>query len=310
MEYPLFRHPLYSISLSNKIAQLIHLEDLDIIHAHYAIPHSICGYLGIKISKKENVKLITTLHGTDISLVGKDESYKNITRFSLEESDGITAVSNSLKDETIDIFKVDKEINVIYNFIDPIDYKELKLQKEEDKKYVIHISNFREVKNIDILIKAFYLAQRKVKAELILVGEGPETAKAQRLALDFGLKDKIHFMGKQDTVLPLLSRSDLFLLPSKKESFGLVALEAMGCKLPVIASNIGGLPEVIQDGITGRLYDPEDAEGMAEGIIELLTQEELRNQMGVLGQERAFKHFNSKDIVKQYEDLYYKVLNP
>lgn len=311
--YPLFKYPPYSLALANKIAELVKYEHLDVIHAHYAIPHSLCAMIARDIVQKSHLRLVTTLHGTDITLVGNDPSFKELTKYSIEGSDGITAVSNALRQETLEIFDVKKEIKVIFNFVDVHEYSrrsfpELELTHcGEQVKNIIHISNFRPVKNISNVIKIFYLISQEVNARLLLVGGGPEECIAKRLIYDLQIEDKVLFLGKQDTIVPLLSIADLLLLPSAKESFGLVCIEAMSCHVPVIASNTGGLPEVVDDGLTGFLADPEDYHQMAEKAIYLLENPAIHQEFAERGRQTVVEKFNSEIIVDQYLDYYQRL---
>lgn len=308
--YPLFKYPPYSLALANKIAELIEYENLDVVHAHYAIPHSICSMIAKDIARKNDVGLVTTLHGTDITLVGNDPSFKELTKYSIEGTDGITAVSNALSKETKDIFGVESDIEVIYNFVDTDEYRR-QLVPEVDinpggngLKNIIHISNFRKVKNIPNVIKTFNLISKEIDARLLLVGGGPEERIAKKLIQEFGLEERVQFLGKQDNIIPLLSISDLLLLPSIKESFGLVCIEAMSCEVPVITSNTGGLPEVVIDGETGYLAHPDDYERMAEKSIKLLSDETMHKEFAQAGRKLVEDKFSAKKIVDKYEKFY------
>lgn len=313
--YPLFKFPPYSLALTNKIAELISEEDLEIIHAHYAIPHSLCAYMAQKVKEESDVKVVTTLHGTDITLVGKQSSFENITRFSIQASDGITTVSENLRQDTIETFQVDKtKIKTIYNFVDTREYVEtepeepLKLAAGEER-IITHISNFRDVKNIPDVIKIFALINEEIDSKLLLIGDGPNRRTAKELVTELDLEDKVHFLGKQDNVVSLLSISDLFLLPSQKESFGLVAIEAMACEVPVIASNTGGIPEVVLDEITGFLADPGAIKEMAKKAIKLLQNQEMYHEFSQNARHRVVTKFSAEGIVGKYEDYYRKLLN-
>lgn len=308
--YPLFKYPPYAFALANKIAELIRYENLDIIHAHYAIPHALCAMIARDIAKKENLRLVTTLHGTDITLVGNDPSFRELTKHSIEGTDGVTAVSRSLKEETLEIFDVKNPIEVIYNFVDIEEYArqlvpEVDLNHGAERvKNIIHISNFRAVKNIPNVIKIFYLISQEVNARLLLVGGGPEECVAKRMIYDLGIEDRVLFLGKHENIVPLLSISDLLLLPSEKESFGLVCAEAMSCEVPVIASNTGGLPEVVEDGITGYLAQPNDYETMATKGIYLLQNPAVHAEFAARGRETVARRFNAEMIVEQYIRYY------
>lgn len=311
--YPLFKYPPYAFALANKIAELVNYEGLDVIHSHYAMPHALCAMIARDIAKKRDLKLVTTLHGTDITLVGSDPSFRELTKHSIEGNDGITAVSSDLKRETLETFDIKNNVEVIYNFVDVEEYKRQLVPElglccgAERVKNIIHISNFRQVKNIPNVIKIFYLISQEINARLLLVGGGPEECVAKQMIHDLGIEDKVLFLGKHENVVPLLSISDLLLLPSVKESFGLVCIEAMACKVPVIASNTGGLPEVVDDGLTGYLADPHDYETMAEKGIYLLQNAAVHQEFAERGRKTVVERFNSETIVEQYIEYYQKV---
>jgi len=317
LEYPLFKYPPYSLSLSVKMAEVIEAEKLDILHVHYAMPHATSAYLAQKMVGEDKIKFVTTLHGTDITLVGSHSSFYKITKFSIENSNGITCVSNYLKKSTEEIFKIKKDMRVIYNFVDTARYKReapdrenvpfLKYIKKGDK-VISHISNFRPVKKIQNIIKAFCKISREVQSKLLLVGEGPEATRCKTMVEKLKLEDKVFFLGRYDNVIPVLSASDLYMLPSKSESFGLSALEALSCSVPVIGTNTGGLPEVVIDGQCGYLCDPNDIKSLANRAIEILCSEELSKKMGQEARKRA-KLFDSLIIVPQYINYYNEVLN-
>jgi N-acetyl-alpha-D-glucosaminyl L-malate synthase BshA len=313
--YPLFKFPPYSLALTNKIVELITEENLEIIHAHYAIPHSLAAYVAREVKQETGVKVITTLHGTDITLVGNQSSFKSITKFSIEASDGVTAVSDNLRQETIDTFELENDkVKTIYNFVDIKKY--IRKEPEEaltfatgDEKIITHISNFRDVKNIPDVIEIFALINKEVNSKLLLIGDGPNRHSAKKLVSKLNLDDKVYFLGKQDNVIPLLSVSDLFLLPSQKESFGLVAIEAMACEVPVIASNTGGIPEVVLDEITGFLAPPGCTEKMAQKAIELLENKEMYDEFSQNARHWVVTKFSSEGVVEEYEDYYYELIN-
>src|SRR5687767_4659063 len=317
--YPLFREPQYLLSLSNKIVQLSREFSLDIVHAHYAIPHATAAYLAKHIVAATNgessgkvPKVITTLHGTDITLLGSDPSYSETVAFSIDQSDGVTAVSDSLRRDTYQALSIKREIRVIPNFLECDDHcrrdlPDLRARLCPPAKYdklIIHLSNFRPVKRVDAVIEIFQKVRKSIRAKLILVGEGPELARAMRMAHERGLACDVEALGEQDQVVPLLSVSDLFLLPSAQESFGLAALEAMACQVPVVASRVGGLPEVVEDGVCGYLREPDDVEGMAESGVRLLTDPELHARMAQAGRETAGRRFCADLVVPQYEAFY------
>ncbi|MCL5071706.1 MAG: N-acetyl-alpha-D-glucosaminyl L-malate synthase BshA [Actinobacteria bacterium] len=317
LEYPLFKYPPYSLSLSVKMSEVIEAEKLDILHVHYAMPHATSAYLAQKMVGEDKIKFVTTLHGTDITLVGSHSSFYKITKFSIESSNGITCVSNYLKKSTEEIFKIKKDMRVIYNFVNTERYRRdnldrenmdfLKLIKKGDK-VISHISNFRPVKRIQNIIKAFCRISREVQSKLLLVGEGPETARCKIMVEKLKLGDKVFFLGRYDNVIPVLSVSDLYMLPSKSESFGLSALEALSCSVPVIGTNTGGLPEVVIDGQCGYLCDPNDVKSLANRATEILCSEELAEKMGQEARKRAML-FDSSIIVPQYINYYNEVLN-
>lgn len=317
LEYPLFKYPPYSLSLSVKMSEVIEAEKLDILHVHYAMPHATSAYLAQKMVGEDKIKFVTTLHGTDITLVGSHSSFYKITKFSIENSNGITCVSNYLKKSTEEIFKIKKDMRVIYNFVDTERYKRESLDREnwdflkyikKGDKVISHISNFRPVKKIQNIIKAFCKISREVQSKLLLVGEGPEAARCKIMVEKLKLEDKVFFLGRYDNIIPVLSASDLYMLPSKSESFGLSALEALSCSVPVIGTNTGGLAEVVIDGQCGYLCDPNDIKSLANRAIEILCSEELAKKMGREARKRA-KLFDSSIIVPQYINYYNEILN-
>lgn len=313
--YPLFEYPPYDLALANMMVNLIQYEKLDVLHVHYAIPHATSAYLAKQIlnSKAVNVPVITTLHGTDITLIGSDPSYKQVVDFSINQSDGVTAVSEYLKKETYRHFDIKKEIKVIPNFIDLDRFK--KSGKEhfkkaicpEGEKIVTHVSNFREVKRVPDVIAAFnQVLKNGIKAKLLMVGDGPDRPRAEQKCRELGMCEHVRFLGKQEQVEEVLSISDLFMIPSGSETFGLAALEAMSCSVPVISSNIGGLPEVNIHGETGYLCELGDVECMGSCATEILSNEELHQTMAAAARKRAEK-FELDKIVGVYEDFYREV---
>lgn len=307
--YPLFKYPPYSLALANRIAELIRHEKLDLIHAHYAIPHALCAMIARDIAQKKDLRVVTTLHGTDITLVGNDPSYKELTKYSIEGTDGITAVSQALKQETQEIFDIQKEIEVVYNFVDTEEYRrqlapEIELEHGRDVKNLIHISNFRPVKNIPNVIRTFHLISQEMNARLLLVGGGPDEVVAKRMIRELGIEDQVLFLGKHENIVPLLSVSDLLLLPSYKESFGLVSIEAMACEVPVIASNTGGIPEVVENGVTGFLTEPDDYQKMAERAIFLLQNPSVHQDFAQRGRKMVEERFNAESVVENYMEYY------
>ena len=321
--YPLFREPQYMLSLANKIVQLSREFSLDIVHAHYAIPHATAAYLAKHIIASTNgrpdakvPKVITTLHGTDITLLGSDPSYSETVAFSIDQSDGVTAVSDSLRRDTYQALSIKREIRVIPNFLEcdehgRRDLPELRARLCPPAKYdklIIHLSNFRPVKRVDAVVEIFDRIRRDVRAKLIFVGEGPELGRAMRMVHDRGLACDVEALGEQDQVVPLLSVSDLFILPSAQESFGLAALEAMACEVPVVASRVGGLPEVVEDGVCGFLRAPDDIEGMAQAAISLLSDPVLHTRFARAGLDRVRRHFCAGRVVPQYEAYYQEII--
>jgi len=313
--YPLFREPQYLLSLSNKIVQVAREFSLDVIHAHYAVPHATAGFLSRQVVGAHGGKaprVVTTLHGTDITLVGNDPSYSEIVAFSIEQSDRVTAVSRSLRASTYEELGVKREISVIPNFLDCSihrrqrvgDLRKRFVGKDETAKIVIHISNFRPVKRIDAVMAIFDRIRREVPAHLLLVGDGPELATAYRLAREFGIATLVHSLGAQEEVVPLLSIADLFLLPSAQESFGLAALEAMACEVPVVASRVGGLPEVIEHGVSGFLHPPDAIDEMAASGVMLLRDCEKHRAIAQAACARVRDEFCAEKIVPMYEDCY------
>lgn len=313
--YPLFRHQPYDIALSSMIYQVACRYQLDVLHAHYAIPYAYAAFMAKQMLKEKgkDLPLITTLHGTDITLVGQHPSYKQAVEFSINQSDALTSVSESLKQDTLSFFEVRKEINVIPNFIDDRHFEQCvtcsrKQFAEDDEKILVHISNLRPVKRIQDVLEVFKLVNKKVSSKLIIVGEGPEMEKIDSFLVDYpAFIDKIKIMGKQNDLRAVLTHADVFLLPSEKESFGLAALEAMAAATPIISSNTGGIPEVNIHEKTGFLADVGDVEKMAEYGVKLLTDESLLNEMKKTAKEVA-KTFDYKRVIPMYENLYCQVL--
>ena len=318
--YPLFREPQYLLALANKIVNVSRDERLDIIHAHYAVPHATAGYLAKQILGASNggrvPRVITTLHGTDITLLGADRSYKEIVAFSIAQSDGVTAVSESLKADTYRELGHSRDIRVIPNFIDADeaqrnDRSRADLRKgfaPNGEKLIIHVSNFRPVKRVTSVIDVFERIHGALPSRLLMVGDGPDLVEAAEKARAAGLGDAVRFLGDQDQVVQLLSASDLFLMPSAQESFGLAALEAMACEVPVVASCVGGVPELVEDGVTGILCPAEDLAAMSEASIRLLSDEKLHDRMSQAARKRAVDRFTDQKIVPMYEAYYDEIL--
>ncbi len=312
-EYPLFQYQPYELALSSKLVDTIKFYGIEVLHVHYAIPHAYAGYMAKKMLQEEGIfiPMITTLHGTDITLVGKHPFYKPAVTFSINKSDIVTSVSEDLKRSTLKIFNIEKEIEVIPNFIDITKYSpdytdcQRSLMANDDERIVTHISNFRNVKRIPDVIKVFDRIQKEIPAKLMMVGEGPEKEMAEQLCDDLGIKEKVVFLGNSNEIDRILCFSDLFLLPSKSESFGLAALEAMINRVPVISSNTGGIPEVNKDGVSGFLADVGDVDTMAEKALYLLKDDDVLENF----KERAFKVASKFDIIHIlpiYEEVYEK----
>lgn len=316
--YPLFREPQYLLSLANKMVQVSRDEQLDLVHAHYAIPHATAAYLARQIlaatGQAAAPRVITTLHGTDITLLGSDRSYSETVAFCIQESDGVTAVSQSLKNDTIRELGITHDIRVIPNFLDCSVYRRLEVGGLSERlapahqKLLIHVSNFRPVKRTKEVVQIFARIRQEVPARLLMVGDGPDLVDCVALSRSLGVSDDVQFLGEQDQVVPLLSASHVFLLPSSQESFGLAALEAMACEVPTVASRIGGLPELVEDGVSGFLHDLNDLEGMARSAILLLTDEALHRRVAEAARRRAKDRFCDSKIVPMYEGYYSEIL--
>ena len=312
-EYPLFRYQPYELALSSKLVDTIKHHGIELLHVHYAIPHAYAGYMAKKMLKEEDIyiPMVTTLHGTDITLVGNHPFYKPAVTFSINKSDVVTSVSQDLKQKTLKIFDVENEIEVIPNFIDPKKYSsaftdcQRSLMASDDEKIITHISNFRKVKRIEDVIAIFYQVQREVPSKLIMVGEGPEKERAELQCEQLGLEEKVLFLGNSNEIDRILCFSDLFLLPSKTESFGLAALEAMANKVAIISSNAGGIPEVNKHGISGFLSDVGNVDEMAKNAIHLLGNDQ-RLEKFKTNAKNVSKEFEIQNILPLYEDVYEK----
>lgn len=310
--YPLFDFPLYTLALSSKMVEVARYEKLDLLHCHYAIPHAASAYLAKQILGN-HLKVVTTLHGTDITLVGLEPSFLPVVKFSIEQSDGVTAVSRFLKEKTQTNYGIEKEIEVIPNFIDTTKYKRLTSDTfflkgiSEGQKVIAHTSNFRPVKRVADVIRIFNEVQKKIPSVLILIGDGPDRSQCEMLCREFGIQDKVRFLGKQVELVPILSTADLFLMPSQSESFGLSALEAMACEVPVISSSVGGLPELQVHGQTGYIAEFGDIDRMARYAIDLLTNPSKHKLFAEAARKRATE-FESSKIISQYEKYYERVL--
>lgn len=316
LDYPLFEYTPYDTTLASKLVDVIKFEKLDLLHVHYAIPHATIAFVVKSILKSQGIiiPVVTTLHGTDITLVGADASFASIVEFSINQSDGVTAVSQDLKRDTHKYFNISKDIKVIYNFIDFTRFR--KIDKEHFKKAIApngekiltHTSNFRKVKRVDDVIKVFAAVRKEVPSKLMLIGDGPERQRLEEMCRKLEISDDVRFLGKQDAIEELLAISDLFIIPSENESFGLAALEAMACEVPVISSNAGGLPELNIHGQSGCVLPVGDIEGMSHHAIKLLKDPALLAQYKKQAYERA-KEFDLEIILPQYEAYYEEVRN-
>lgn len=312
-DYYVFRYPPYDLSLATKMAQVAQMKNLDVLHVHYAVPHAVCAFLA-KQMVGDQLKVVTTLYGTDITVLAQDESLKDLIRLAINQSDAVTAVSQDLITETIDVLDIERQIDLTYNFVDkrvyfPRDAASLRRDfARPDEKILMHISNFRPVKRVSDVLDIFYRVQQKVKSKLLLVGEGPDLPKIRCKIEELGLQDEVFFVGKQDEIAQVISMADVLLLPSEKESFGLVGLEAMACGVPTVGSTAGGIPELIVHGETGFLAGIGDTERMADYAIQLLTDEQLAANFREACLERARTVFCDTLITQQYEDIYYRVL--
>ena len=312
--YPLFDHPPYTLSLAVKMAGVFEETGLDLLHVHYAIPHSVSAYLARSMAAPRRLPFITTLHGTDITLVGNDRSYLPITRFSIEQSDGVTAISKYLKARTLKEFEIRRPIEVIPNFVNCDLYKRrddaaLRAGWAPDgEPLLMHLSNFRPVKRITDVIEIFALIREKIRAKLVMIGDGPDRGSAEWLVRQKCLSRDVFFLGKQDRIEEKLGIADLFLLPSDLESFGLAALEAMACEVPVIATNVGGLPEVVTHGVDGYLVAPRDVAAAANFALEILRRPDRGRSMGQQARVNARRNYCSNDVVPLYEAYYEQVI--
>ncbi len=312
--YPLFDHAPYALSLAVKMMQVAETEGLDLLHVHYAIPHSVSALLARMMAAPKRLPFITTLHGTDITLVGNDRSFLPITKFSIEQSDGVTAISHYLKQRTLEEFDIKHPIEVIPNFVNCDLYRRTPdpdLRAEwapNGEPIVMHLSNFRPVKRLTDVVEMFALVREKMRAKLVLIGDGPDRGAAEYLVRKKRLGRDVHFLGKQDRVYRLLSEADLFLLPSDMESFGLAALEAMACEVPVVATNVGGLPEVVEHGVDGYLFTPREVAIGASYALEILSQADRGRAMGQTARINAKKKYCANDVIPLYEAYYRQVI--
>ncbi len=312
--YPLFDHAPYALSLAVKMMEVAETESLDLLHVHYAIPHSVSAFLARSMAAPRRLPFITTLHGTDITLVGNDRSFLPITKFSIEQSDGVTAISHYLKQRTLEEFDIKHPIEVIPNFVNC----DLYLRKDDPdlraewapggEPILMHLSNFRPVKRVTDVVEIFAIVREKMRAKLVLIGDGPDRGAAEYIVRKKKLVRDVHFLGKQDRVYRYLSQADLFLLPSDMESFGLAALEAMACEVPVVASNVGGVPEVIEHGVDGYLHEPRDVQAAAGYVLEILSRQDRGRTMGQTARSNARKKYCANDVIPLYEEYYRQVI--
>lgn len=312
-DYYVFRYPPYDLSLASKMAEVVKREQLDILHVHYAVPHAVCAYLA-KQMVGENLKIVTTLHGTDITVLGQDVTLKDLIALAINKSDAVTAVSADLIRQTREALDITRDIDLTYNFIDKRVYypREVSTLRSEfaapGEKILMHISNFRPVKRVPDAIDVFYRVNQTMPSKLLLVGEGPDMPKVQSRIRELGIEDRVHFLGKQDEIAQVISLADILLLPSEKESFGLVALEAMACGVPTVGSEAGGIPELVLHGITGYLAPIGDTTAMAEYALTLLSDPTQKEAMRAACLERAHTQFCDQKITREYEEIYYRVL--
>ena len=317
--YPLFEYPPYDLALATRMAEVAAYYELDLLHVHYAIPHSISAYLAREmLARHRRLPFVTTLHGTDITLVGLDHSYLPITRFGIDASDGVTAISQYLREKTVQEFHPERAIEVIPNFVNCDVYMPLGEEEraagraryaEPGEKILMHLSNFRPVKRTGDVVRIFARVARELPARLLMIGDGPDRSAAEWIAHEKGIQDRVHFLGKQSSVSEILPLADLLLMPSEQESFGLVALEAMACRVPTIATRVGGVPELIEDGVNGRLFPVGDVEGMAQAAVALLGHAEPYAAMAEEARRTAQSRYCASKIVPLYERFYERVLD-
>ncbi len=315
--YPLFDFPPYALSLTSKMVDVAKYEALDLLHVHYAIPHATSAVLARDILEKESRSLpvVTTLHGTDITIVGQDASYSPVVNYSINASDGVTAVSKFLQQETYDSFDIEVPIKVIPNFIDTKHFRRLENKHfrsaicESKQKVVVHVSNFRRIKNVSHVVEVFHkILQKGIVAKLLLVGDGPDRSNVEQLTRDLGIQQEVRFLGKQDPVQEILSIADLFLLTSGSESFGLAPLEAMACGVPVVCSDVGGLPELVRGSEAGFLCPLGDIHAFSEACVKILTDDSLHAEMAKHAREYVVRHYDTHAIIGQYEEYYEEVI--
>lgn len=311
--YPLFQYPPYTEALAAKMAEVADEAGLDILHAHYAIPHAVCAYLARQVAASTKLRVVTTLHGTDITLVGSDQSFRTLTRFGIDQSDGVTAVSEFLRKKTVEVFHPHRAIQVIPNFVDTARYAPRPggCQRErfakKGERVLVHISNFRRSKRVEDVVRVFAAVRREVPSVLLMVGDGADRTFSREVAVELGVERHVRYLGQLDAVEDVLACGDLFVLTSANESFGLAALEAMSSGVPVVATTAEGLPELVRNGETGYLVPVGDVAGMARRVIELLTDESKRAAMGRTSRQIAVDHYEASKIVPMYEEFYARV---
>lgn len=305
--YPLFQYPPYSLALASRMAEVAERHRLDLLHVHYAIPHSISALLAQEMTPARRLPFITTLHGTDITLVGTDRSYFPITKFSIERSDGVTTISEYMRRRTVDVFGIKKPIEVIHNFVNCSLYRPNLEEQNKGRKRILHISNFRPVKRALDCVRAFEQVRKEVDAELVMAGDGPERGAAEQLARELGLDEHVRFLGKQDHMERLIPRMYALHLPSEMEAFGLAALEAMACAVPPVATQTGGVPDLITHGVDGYMEQVGDTEAQAKRLIELLSNASLHERMSEASRNTALTRFSTDLIIPQYEAYYVQV---
>jgi L-malate glycosyltransferase len=313
--YPLFDHPPYTLALATKMLEVFEAEALDVLHVHYAIPHSVSAMLARSMAAPRRLPFVTTLHGTDITLVGSNRSYLPITKFSIEKSDGVTAISQYLLQQTLKEFDIKRQIDVIPNFVNCDLYTRIPNEAQRaqwapsGEPIIMHLSNFRPVKRITDAVEIFAIVRAKMPAKLVLIGDGPDRGAAEYLVRKKRLQKDVFFLGKQNSVYEKLSSADLFLLPSQLESFGLAALEAMACEVPVVATNVGGIPEVVTHGVDGFLVEPGDVKSAGQYALDILSRADRGREMGQLARKNAKSRFCANDVIPQYERYYQRVLS-
>lgn len=315
--YPLFEYPPYPLALASKMVEVARHSGLDVLHVHYAIPNAVSAVLARQILAPQPLPVVTTLHGTDVTLVGNDPSYLETTRYGIVQSDAVTAVSESLRATTVDQLAIQKKIEVVPNFIDPARFDAMRGKSAgarrwalRGEKVLVHISNFRPLKRVLDVVEVFRRVRREMPAHLLMVGDGPDRAKVEQYCRTHSMCQDITFVGSVPQVEEVLVGADLFLLPSEIESFGLAALEALACEVPVVAARVGGLPEVVVEGETGYLLPVGDVEGMAAAALRLLGDDELRRRMGEAGRRRAVETFGQDRVVRRYREIYERVVEP